>query len=51
MTSFLRAWFRFAEEHTVAYYSSCLLVGLGLRLWMAHGDWLKVIDPRFPFYS
>lgn len=51
MTGFVRAWFRFADEHTRLYLSLCLLLGYVLRIWLAHGDWVKVIDPRFPLFT
>jgi hypothetical protein len=41
---------RFAGRYPAAYLGCCCAFGLAIRLWIAGGDLLLFIDPRFPLF-
>ena len=47
-TKTMPSFFRFVERHPGRYMAFMVCVGLGLRLWMAHGQIDLFLDPSYP---
>ena len=51
MTTFFKAWFRFAGQHAAAYYGACALLGLVIRWFWCHQDLHRFINPLAPLFA
>jgi hypothetical protein len=51
MTNAFLTVVNFAGRHPRAYLGSSFAIGLGVRLWWAHGDLGLFINPLFPILT
>ena len=51
MTTFFKAWLRFTNQHTVAYYSACVAAGAVIRWFWCGQDIARFLNPLAPLFA
>jgi hypothetical protein len=51
VSTILKAWFRFADQHTAAYYGTCALLGLAIRWFWCDQDLARFLNPLAPLFA